>query len=155
MWSSSFGALLKRWPNCGHPSIVHGRFWHSAQWWRCLLCSQNAEGVHTRHVWRRLLCWQKAEPWHNRHFWHHLSCGQKAEGLHVRHCRRRLLCWQKLVPPHRLQSWRCFPCGHFLRMRRFTGGAGGTPAIVEVSIRPLWRTVHVCYRLRTLALPWR
>ncbi len=87
--------------------MVHGRFWHSAQLWRCLLCSQNLEPSQSRQIWRRLPCSQNAEPPQSRQLWRCLSCSQKLEPPQSRHC------------------WRCLSCGHFLRSR-FTGcGAGG------------------------------
>ena len=87
--------------------MVHGRFWHSAQLWRCLLCSQNLEPSQSRQIWRRLPCSQNAEPPQSRQVWRCLSCSQKLE------------------PPQSRQLWRSLSCWHFLRLR-FTGcGAGG------------------------------
>ena len=69
LWFSNCRAEENRWPNCGQPSMVHGRFWHSAQEHRCLPWGQTPEPPHSLQLWRTMSCLQKLEPSHSLHWW--------------------------------------------------------------------------------------
>jgi hypothetical protein len=133
MCLSKAGALLKRCPNCGQPSNVHGKFWHSAHDVRFLPWTHKLAPPHCLHSPRRLLCSQMPDPAQALHCHCFLPCSQKPDPLHALQLWRCFPCVQTLPPPQVWHRVNRFPWGHFFltRLTRCTGcgtGGGGTEA---------------------------